>query len=57
MVHGVSEEECEQFGREIAESTGLEERMLVYSRREFKKTRVRYFVEDEFVIEELQPIG
>ncbi len=57
MVHGTSEEECEQFGREIAEATGLEERRLVYSRREYKKTRVRYFVEDEFVFEELQPIG
>jgi DNA-binding Lrp family transcriptional regulator len=57
MVHGVSEDECEQFGREIAEATGLEERKLVYSRREYKKTRVRYFVEDEFIIEELQPIG
>jgi DNA-binding Lrp family transcriptional regulator len=57
MVHGVSEEECELFGREIAEATGLEERKLVYSRREYKKTRVRYFVEDEFVIEELQPIA
>jgi len=57
MVHGVSEAECEQFGREIAEATGLDERKLVYSRREYKKTRVRYFVEDEFVIEELQPIG
>ena len=57
MVHGVSDEECEQFGREIAEATGLEERKLIYSRREYKKTRVRYFVEDEFVIEELQPIG
>ena len=57
MVHGVSEAECEQFGREIASATGLDERKLVYSRREYKKTRVRYFVEDEFVIGELQPIG
>ena len=29
MVHGVSEAECEQFGREIAEATGLDERKLV----------------------------
>ena len=57
MVHGTSEDECEQFGREIAESTGVDERHLVYSRREYKKTRVRYFVEDEFVVAEMQPIG
>ena len=25
--------------------------------KEYKKTRVRYFVEDEFVVEKLQPIG
>ena len=57
MVHGTNEDECEQFGREIAEATGLDERQLVYSRREYKKTRVRYFVEDKFVVEQLQPIS
>ena len=57
MVHGTSAEECERFGNEIAESTGMDERQLVYSLREYKKTRVRYFVEDEFVVEELQPIS
>ena len=57
MVHGTSAEECERFGNEIAEATGMDERQLVYSLREYKKTRVRYFVEDEFVLEELQPIG
>ncbi|MBH66290.1 MAG: AsnC family protein [Chloroflexi bacterium] len=57
MVHGTSEEECERFGEEIADATGMNERQLVYSLREYKKTRVRYFVEDEFVIEELQPIS
>jgi DNA-binding Lrp family transcriptional regulator len=56
MVHGTSAEECERFGNEIAEATGMNERALVYSLREFKKTRVRYFVEEEFVVEELQPI-
>ena len=56
MVHGTNEEECERFGEEIAAATGITERQLVYSLREFKKTRVRYFVEDEFVIKELQPL-
>ncbi len=57
MVHGTSAEECERFGNEIAKATGMDERALVYSLREYKKTRVRYFVEDEFVVEELQPVG
>jgi len=56
MVHGTTKEECEQFADEIAESTGLSDRQLVYSLREYKKTRVRYFVEDEFIVDELQPI-
>lgn len=57
MVHGISEEECELFGNQIAEATGLDERRLVYSRREYKKTRVRYFVENEFAVDDLQPIS
>ncbi len=57
MVHGTSDEECERFGNEIAEATGMDERQLVYSLREYKKTRVRYFVEDEFIVDKLLPIN
>ncbi len=44
MVHATSTEGCEEIEREISEATGITERLLLYSSREYKKTRVRYFV-------------
>ena len=46
MVHATSQEACEEISGQISESTGITERTLLYSSREYKKTRVRYFVED-----------
>jgi DNA-binding Lrp family transcriptional regulator len=46
MVHATSQEGCEEIGKEIAEATGIIDRLFLYSTREYKKTRVRYFVED-----------
>ena len=46
MVHATSQELCEEMAAEISEATGIIDRMLLYSTREYKKTRVRYFVED-----------
>ena len=46
MVHATSQDGCEEIAKEIGESTGITDRMLLYSTREYKKTRVRYFVED-----------
>ncbi|MBA3952271.1 MAG: Lrp/AsnC family transcriptional regulator [Rubrobacter sp.] len=43
MVHGRSVEECEHVLDAMAEETGLTERESLYSTREYKKTRVRYF--------------
>ncbi len=44
MIHAATEEECEEIAVEIAEKTDISDRQLVYSTREYKKTRVRYFV-------------
>ena len=46
MVHAPTRDECEEIGRDIAQATGITENLLLYSTREYKKTRVRYFVED-----------
>ena len=46
MVHAPTRDECEEIGRDIAEATGINDNLLLYSTREYKKTRVRYFVED-----------
>ena len=46
MVHAPTRDECEEIGRDIAKATGVNDNLLLYSTREYKKTRVRYFVED-----------
>jgi hypothetical protein len=46
MVHATSPEGCEEIEREISDATGITERLRLYSTREYKKTRVRYFVEE-----------
>ena len=43
MVHGRSVEECENVLDAMGAETGLTERLSLYSTREYKKTRVRYF--------------
>jgi siroheme decarboxylase len=43
MVHGHSDEECEELLSAIKEGTGITEYRSLYSTREYKKTRVRYF--------------
>ena len=44
MLHAVSREGCEEAAREISGATGITDYLLLYSTREYKKTRVRYFV-------------
>ena len=46
MIHGRKVVECEQVIEAIAQATGIQERALLYSTREYKKTRVRYFTRD-----------
>jgi DNA-binding Lrp family transcriptional regulator len=43
MVHGRTEEECESVLDAMAAESDLMERASLYSTREYKKTRVRYF--------------
>lgn len=47
MVHGKSEEECEQTLQAISQATGITDRHALYSTKEFKKVRVRYFTDEE----------
>lgn len=46
MVHATTPVECEAVAQEIAQATGISNNLLLYSTREYKKTRVRYFVKD-----------
>jgi DNA-binding Lrp family transcriptional regulator len=43
MVHGRTVEECENVLRAMSEESGIAEYASLYSTREYKKTRVRYF--------------
>lgn len=43
MVHGRSKEECEAVLRVMSEESGIAEYDSLYSTREYKKNRVRYF--------------
>jgi DNA-binding Lrp family transcriptional regulator len=43
MIHGRTPEECEQTARELSDATGITDYVLLYSTREFKKSRVQYY--------------
>ncbi|MFQ6015564.1 MAG: AsnC family transcriptional regulator [Anaerolineae bacterium] len=45
MIHARSKEECEGIAEEISEQTGIDDYIILYSTKEYKKTRVKYFIE------------
>ena len=45
MIHATSREKCEEIARGIEAATGIRDRQSLYSTREYKKTRVRYFAD------------
>ena len=44
MIHGHTRESCREIARKAADETGLTDYVLLFSTREFKKTRVKYLV-------------
>lgn len=55
MVHCKSIGEAEDMAREIQKHINVDDYQILFSSREFKKTRVEYFAEHEFVLEETVP--
>lgn len=47
MIHARRREECDAVVAELARTSGLQEYAVLYSTREYKKVRVRYFTDDE----------
>ena len=47
MTHGRTEQECERIIAEIAREIGAGKPLILYSTKEYKKERVRYFLEEE----------
>jgi siroheme decarboxylase len=46
MVHGKNAKDCETTIAAIRDETGIDEYALLWSIKEYKKTRVRYFTDD-----------
>lgn len=46
MIHGETQDECERVARAISARTRVTEYRLLYSTKEWKKTSMRYFVEE-----------
>ncbi len=47
MIHAKSRAECEKIVSALAKTYGLHERVMLYSLKEWKKTSMRYFLEEE----------
>ena len=43
MIHGDNEHECFQIAKRISKETGMEDYILLFSEKEFKKTSMQYF--------------
>ena len=48
MLHGRTKGDCEEAADAIARETGVGEHAMLYSTKEYKKIRVRYYTEDFF---------
>jgi siroheme decarboxylase len=48
MLHGRTKTDCEEAADAIARETGVSEHAMLYSTKEYKKVRVRYYTEDFF---------
>ncbi|MEM4340801.1 MAG: AsnC family transcriptional regulator [Candidatus Nitrosocaldus sp.] len=48
MVHAKSRDVCEGIAREFASHVDINDYRILFSTREFKKERVRYFIEDSY---------
>jgi len=43
MIHGETREDCSRIAAQISQSTGIDDYVLLFSEKEFKKTSMRYF--------------
>ena len=45
MIHAKSRDECEKIIKNLSETTGIEQFQILYSKKEWKKTSMKYFCE------------
>lgn len=53
MTHGRTKQECEDVLAAISKETGLDEYIVLYSTKEYKKTRVSYFTPEMYEWEDV----
>lgn len=46
MLHAQTREECDKIASALGEATGIKNRVMLYSTKEWKKTSMKYFCED-----------
>ncbi len=57
MIHCKSHDEANEMAKTIQDQIHVDEYKILFSSREFKKTRVEYFVEHSFTLEETIPVS
>ncbi len=57
MIHCKTHDEAHQMAKTIQDQINVDEYQILFSSREFKKTRVEYFVENSFTLEETIPVS
>ena len=45
MIHAHTREECEEIAEQLARENGVAHRIMLYSKKEWKKTSMKYFCE------------
>jgi DNA-binding Lrp family transcriptional regulator len=55
MIHCKTHDEANEMAKTIQDQINVDEYSILFSSREFKKTRVEYFVENSFSFEEIIP--
>ena len=46
MIHAKSREECDQIVKNLSELTAINDFQVLYSKKEWKKTSMKYFCEE-----------
>lgn len=47
MIHGKSRQECQEKARTLSGQVGVKDYVLLFSPKEYKKARVKYFIEND----------
>lgn len=57
MIHCKTQDEAHEMAKTIQDQIHVDDYRILFSSREFKKTRVEYFVENSFTLEETIPVS